>query len=263
MERAHRCPSGSPPVIIDARSCESIGHDSGPAVTISLTNDTVILADGFDLDSLRFESADGQPHDLWFITEDTASGSAPTCDHPDEVIIDATDVVAPVRAMIYTPCPVEVEGAGSDAWNGSISVRGAFSIESPFAFSGDPVLLPGADGADRRNRARCSDRTERARRPRVAAGCAMTPWTLYAVAVAGMLGLVVGSFLNVVAYRVPAHISLTRESRCPHAMRRSDRGRTFPSLGWLALGGKCANCGAGISARYPSSKRSPESRSPW
>lgn len=130
-------------VIVDARACDGLSHDSGPAVTIRLANDMVILADGFDLDSLRFESADGQVHNLWLITEDADADSRPDCGAGAEpIIIDGTDVVAPVRAMIYTPCPVEVSGAGSEAWNGSV-YAGSLAIESPFAFSGDPALLPG------------------------------------------------------------------------------------------------------------------------
>jgi len=79
----------------------------------------------------------------------------------------------------------------------------------------------------------------------------MTPWTLYAVVVAGLLGLVVGSFLNVVAYRVPAHISLTRESRCPRCDTAIPPWQNVPVVSWLALGGRCAACGAPISPRYP------------
>lgn len=69
---------------------------------------------------------------------------------------------------------------------------------------------------------------------------------------AGILGLLVGSFLNVVIYRVPAGQSVVRpESHCPscgHAIRAR---HNVPVLGWLALHGKCADCAAPISARYP------------
>ena len=75
--------------------------------------------------------------------------------------------------------------------------------------------------------------------------------TLYLVVVAGLLGLVIGSFLNVVAYRVPAGISLLRESRCPHCDAPVRWWQNVPVVGWLALRGRCASCGAGISARYP------------
>nr|WP_198425766.1 A24 family peptidase [Microbacterium ureisolvens] len=61
----------------------------------------------------------------------------------------------------------------------------------------------------------------------------------------------IGSFLNVVAYRVPAKISLMRESRCPHCDAKIKPWHNVPVIGWIALRGKCANCKASISARYP------------
>lgn len=70
---------------------------------------------------------------------------------------------------------------------------------------------------------------------------------------AGIFGLVVGSFLNVVVYRVPAGFSVVAPPsacpRCGHEIRRRDN---VPVLSWLALRGRCRDCGAPISARYPS-----------
>lgn len=66
------------------------------------------------------------------------------------------------------------------------------------------------------------------------------------------LGLVVGSFLNVVVHRVPAGASVLRPpSACPacgHAVRAYDN---VPVLSWLALRGRCRDCAAPISVRYP------------
>jgi leader peptidase (prepilin peptidase)/N-methyltransferase len=96
----------------------------------------------------------------------------------------------------------------------------------------------------------------------------LTPWGL------GILGLCVGSFLNVVIHRVPkmmeqqwqaearsvlglpeastAALSLSKPaSRCPscgHAIRWYEN---IPVLSWLALRGKCSSCGTRISMRYP------------
>src|SRR5581483_3031157 len=80
---------------------------------------------------------------------------------------------------------------------------------------------------------------------------AMHPLVLWA-AFAGVFGLAIGSFLNVVIYRVPAGESVVRPpSRCP-ACAAEIRGRhNVPVLGWLALRGRCADCRAPISARYP------------
>ncbi|HEX9336373.1 MAG TPA: prepilin peptidase, partial [Pseudonocardiaceae bacterium] len=69
---------------------------------------------------------------------------------------------------------------------------------------------------------------------------------------AGLLGLAVGSFLNVVIHRVPRGESLVRPpSRCP-ACGASVRNRhNVPVVGWLVLRGRCADCRAPISVRYP------------
>ena len=79
----------------------------------------------------------------------------------------------------------------------------------------------------------------------------MTAAAIVLIVVAGLYGLVIGSFLNVVAYRVPAGIPLTRESRCPSCDARIRWWQNVPVFGWLALRGRCAFCSAAIPARYP------------
>ncbi len=95
-----------------------------------------------------------------------------------------------------------------------------------------------------------------------------------------ILGLLVGSFLNVVAYRIP--IMMRREieedyaalqaelsdtefepdskpafnlavpaSACPHCQHKIKAWQNIPVISWLLLKGKCANCAAPISKRYP------------
>jgi leader peptidase (prepilin peptidase) / N-methyltransferase len=79
----------------------------------------------------------------------------------------------------------------------------------------------------------------------------MIPHALWVV-IAGISGLAVGSFLNVVIFRVPAGESvISPPSSCPscHALIRPRHN--VPVLGWLLLGGKCYDCKAPISARYP------------
>jgi leader peptidase (prepilin peptidase)/N-methyltransferase len=72
------------------------------------------------------------------------------------------------------------------------------------------------------------------------------------LAVIGVLGLVVGSFLNVVIYRVPRDESVVRPgSRCPRCAVPIKPWHNVPVLGWLALRGRCAGCGERISIRYP------------
>ncbi|MDP9072411.1 MAG: prepilin peptidase [Actinomycetota bacterium] len=74
---------------------------------------------------------------------------------------------------------------------------------------------------------------------------------LLAVACAG-LGLVVGSFLNVVVHRVPRKESVVRpRSRCPGCGTTVAARDNVPVLSWLALRGRCRACRQPISARYP------------
>lgn len=93
-------------------------------------------------------------------------------------------------------------------------------------------------------------------------------------ALAGVLGLLVGSFLNVVIHRLPqmlerqwkaecadmlgqppaeeAPLTLsTPRSRCPHCGHMIRWYENVPVLSWLVLRGRCSSCKAGISPRYP------------
>lgn len=73
------------------------------------------------------------------------------------------------------------------------------------------------------------------------------PFILSAVA-----GLVIGSFLNVLIYRVPRKIEfVTGGSRCPHCSHPLQWFHNIPVLSYLVLRGKCANCSERISFRYP------------
>ena len=104
-------------------------------------------------------------------------------------------------------------------------------------------------------------------------------WPLALLVLSAVVGLVAGSFLNVVAYRlpimmelawraqaaeldthavpVPAHAKTERfdlawpPSTCPHCGRRIAVIHNVPLLSFLALRGRCAGCGARISTRYP------------
>ena len=74
---------------------------------------------------------------------------------------------------------------------------------------------------------------------------------LLAIGVA-LLGACVGSFLNVVAWRLPRQESVVLPpSHCPHCGTRLAWFENIPVLGWLALAGRCRHCGALISPRYP------------
>ncbi|MBA3473182.1 MAG: prepilin peptidase, partial [Rubrobacter sp.] len=70
--------------------------------------------------------------------------------------------------------------------------------------------------------------------------------------VAGLFGLVVGSFLNVVIHRVPIRQSIVRpSSRCPSCGERIKSFDNLPVLSYLMLRGRCRSCKVRISPRYP------------
>jgi leader peptidase (prepilin peptidase)/N-methyltransferase len=68
---------------------------------------------------------------------------------------------------------------------------------------------------------------------------------------AGVFGLVIGSFLNVCIHRLPLRESLGGRSRCPHCGRQVRAWENVPVLSWLALRGRCAGCRGPISVQYP------------
>ena len=71
-------------------------------------------------------------------------------------------------------------------------------------------------------------------------------------ALMGACGLAAGSFANVVVYRVPAGRSVVRPaSACPKCGARVRPYDNVPVVSWLALRGRCRDCRAPISARYP------------
>ncbi len=81
---------------------------------------------------------------------------------------------------------------------------------------------------------------------------AVGPLALVAVVAVGCFGLLIGSFLNVVAYRVPLGISVVRPaSACPGCGREIRARDNIPVLSWMMLRGRCRDCRNPISARYP------------
>ena len=74
------------------------------------------------------------------------------------------------------------------------------------------------------------------------------------VVIAGWLfwvGSAVGSFLNVVAWRMPRGVSVNGRSHCPRCQTQLSMRDNFPVFGWIALGGRCRTCKLPIAARYP------------
>lgn len=102
----------------------------------------------------------------------------------------------------------------------------------------------------------------------------LTNNTLFFLIVVSLLGLCVGSFLNVVIYRLPVMMKrewqtqleefqgkepsphstfnlMTPNSACPHCKHAIKAWQNIPVISYLALKGKCAHCKTKISARYP------------
>jgi leader peptidase (prepilin peptidase) / N-methyltransferase len=72
------------------------------------------------------------------------------------------------------------------------------------------------------------------------------------IALTAIVGAVIGSFLNVIAYRLPRSKSLvTPGSQCPGCDTPIKPYDNVPVLGWLLLRGRCRNCHTAISPRYP------------
>lgn len=82
---------------------------------------------------------------------------------------------------------------------------------------------------------------------------AVWPWPeALAVAFAFAWGAIIGSFLNVVVYRVPRGLSVVvGRSRCPACGTPIRPCDNVPVLGWLWLCGRCRGCRSPISVAYP------------
>jgi len=76
--------------------------------------------------------------------------------------------------------------------------------------------------------------------------------SLFLQGLAIALGACIGSFLNVVIYRVPAGLSILHPpSRCPHCLRQLAPRDNIPIIGWFLIKGKCRYCHTPVSWRYP------------
>jgi hypothetical protein len=71
-------------------------------------------------------------------------------------------------------------------------------------------------------------------------------------AACALIGACIGSFLNVVIYRLPRNLSINEPKRsfCPACKKSIPWYRNIPVASWLILRGKCANCHSRISFRY-------------
>src|SRR5580704_16810679 len=74
----------------------------------------------------------------------------------------------------------------------------------------------------------------------------------FVIVAAGLIGLLIGSFLNVVVYRIPRGLSVAGpRSFCPTCNRQLTWWENVPVGSWVALRGRCRTCHQPISLRYP------------
>lgn len=81
-------------------------------------------------------------------------------------------------------------------------------------------------------------------------GLSVIPRWLW-VAYAGLTGLCIGSFINVLAWRVPRQLSILGRSRCPRCRGVIRCYDNIPVLSFLILRARCRDCAGPISWRYP------------
>jgi leader peptidase (prepilin peptidase)/N-methyltransferase len=80
----------------------------------------------------------------------------------------------------------------------------------------------------------------------------LTPLLIAGGVLVGVLGLLIGSFLNVVVYRVPAGMSVVSPpSACPRCGTGIRPRDNVPVFSWVLLGGRCRSCRTSIPVRYP------------
>ena len=78
------------------------------------------------------------------------------------------------------------------------------------------------------------------------------PLLAVTISCAGVVGLFIGSFLNVVIYRAPLGLSVsTPRSFCPNCQRQLAWWENIPLFSWIGLRGRCHTCHSPISIRYP------------
>lgn len=80
----------------------------------------------------------------------------------------------------------------------------------------------------------------------------MESFSIFGIVVVFLYGSILGSFLNVVIYRLPRDLSvIAPPSSCPNCQQKIKWWQNIPILSYLALLGKCHNCRQPISLRYP------------
>lgn len=129
--------NSSAPIILDTRVCGPVTDFSGR--NLSLTSDTVILANGFNLASNNVQSSNSLDKRLWIIIPDMVADGVPTCGVNSYAKIGNNVTVGPhVASLIYSPCPISNSG---DVWRGQM-YSSSIGTSSSFTLNYLPIGLP-------------------------------------------------------------------------------------------------------------------------
>ena len=125
------------PMILDTRVCGSVTNFSGYNMT--LTSDSVIIANGFTMSSNNIQASSAPDKRLWIIIPDTVADRAPTCPTGSSASIGNNVTVGPhVAAMIYSPCAIS---NGGDVWTGQM-YSSSIGTSSSFVLNFLQIGLP-------------------------------------------------------------------------------------------------------------------------
>jgi hypothetical protein len=114
-------------------------------VTLSLPQDLAIFADRFEIGlDAQIDASGATPRKLWLISPDETADGSPTCRNPSDYsdITHVFIVQAPVTAMLYTPCSIDL--GFSAQWRGQL-YGGTVGMAGTATLHYAPVGIPGVD----------------------------------------------------------------------------------------------------------------------
>lgn len=113
-------PSYTSKTVINALHCNPLRTQSG--VDLVLNTDIVIVAPRVQLNNVRIQSGDGQPHRLWVVVPSDLA--CPGGSNPAILLENTVRFPDPhITALAYTKCTVQLNNAGNDLWPGSIYAK--------------------------------------------------------------------------------------------------------------------------------------------
>ena len=238
------------PTVFDTTNCAETRFEGG--LNIKLRSDMVIFAKSFySTGDFKVTSADGAQHKFWVIVPDRIPNGIAECSGGAGNIKNDSGslAIAPITLFMYTPCTIDTNNSTDfygQLYGGTVQLRNSMTDELR------PHRHPGCRAPQHRPRSAAPgtgvDVVVQARD--------QEPVTGLLVAVAGVLGLAIGSFLNVVVWRVPRGESVVHPpSACPRCGHADPaRATTCPSLSWLLLRGRCRDCGSADLGALPAGR---------